>query len=177
MPLFDTEFHPAVSSEINALAEKTAPIAGDLVVIEDSAGATYDKKKVQLTNLLGGIGAPGQFQQVTATDAPTTTSTTDVVVANMTLTPGAGNYLVLFTVTWQGSSASLTVTFSIYVNGVQVAGSERGIRVTAGGAAMTGPISLVISGVLAAQVVDIRWRVSTGTGTLGNRNLTLIKVA
>jgi hypothetical protein len=95
----------------------------------------------------------------------------------MTITPGAGDYIVLYSGIWSGSSASLVATFSIYVNAVQVASTERSIRVTAGGASMTSPLSFYVTGVTAGQVVDIRWRVSTGTGTLGNRNFILQKVA
>ncbi|KKK93004.1 hypothetical protein LCGC14_2697240 [marine sediment metagenome] len=50
--------HDNVAAEINAIAEKVAPIAADLVIIEDSADAN-NKKKAQVGNLPGGGGGGG----------------------------------------------------------------------------------------------------------------------
>lgn len=50
--------HDNVANEISAIAEKTVPVGGDLLIIEDSA-AGYVKKKVQITNLPGGGGGTG----------------------------------------------------------------------------------------------------------------------
>jgi len=47
--------HDNVAAEISGIAEKTTPVTADLVVIEDSADS-YNKKKVQLTNLGLGVG-------------------------------------------------------------------------------------------------------------------------
>lgn len=61
-----TEIITNNSGEINGFAEKTAPIAADLMLIEDSA-ATNAKKKVQLSNLpsrtveKAGVVAGGSF--------------------------------------------------------------------------------------------------------------------
>jgi hypothetical protein len=45
-----TAIHDNVDAEISAIAEKTAPVAADLVLIEDSA-ASNAKKKAQLSNI------------------------------------------------------------------------------------------------------------------------------
>ena len=45
-----TAIHKVTAGEISAMTEKTAPVAADLLVIEDSA-ATNAKKKVQIGNL------------------------------------------------------------------------------------------------------------------------------
>lgn len=45
-----TALHDNVAAEINAIAEKTTPVAADLLVVEDSA-ASNAKKKVQVSNL------------------------------------------------------------------------------------------------------------------------------
>jgi hypothetical protein len=47
--------HVDESGEINGLTEKTTPVAGDFVVIEDSEDG-FAKKKVDVDNLLGGGG-------------------------------------------------------------------------------------------------------------------------
>lgn len=48
--------HDNVSGEISAVTEKTTPVSGDLLLIEDSA-ASNAKKKVQIGNLPGGGGS------------------------------------------------------------------------------------------------------------------------
>ena len=45
--------HDNVAGEIDAITEKTTPISGDLIIIEDSADSN-NKKKVQVGNLPGG---------------------------------------------------------------------------------------------------------------------------
>lgn len=47
--------HDNVAAEISAITEKTTPVSGDLIVIEDSA-ASNAKKRVQIGNLPGGSG-------------------------------------------------------------------------------------------------------------------------
>ena len=48
--------HDNVAGEINAIAEKGSPVAADLLLLEDSADS-YNKKKVQITNLPAGGAA------------------------------------------------------------------------------------------------------------------------
>jgi hypothetical protein len=57
--------HDNVSGEISAITEKTAPVAADLIVIEDSA-ASNAKKRVQIGNL-GGAGATSWATQTKST--------------------------------------------------------------------------------------------------------------
>lgn len=47
--------HDNVAAEISLLTEKTTPVSGDLLLMEDSEDA-YNKKKVQMGNLPGGGG-------------------------------------------------------------------------------------------------------------------------
>lgn len=51
-----TAIHDNVTGEINALTEKVTPVAGDMLLIEDSA-ASFAKKKVDIGNLPGGSGS------------------------------------------------------------------------------------------------------------------------
>lgn len=111
----------------------------------------------------------------TATADDTTTSVTDVLVAGMTLTPAAGTYLVTFSTSGvnSGNGAS-RMFFSIYVNGVQVAHSEREFGISGGGnvAVYTNAV-VTVNG---AQAIEARWRAVAGTNTAHERSLTLIRV-
>lgn len=49
--------HDNVAGEINAVTEKATPVAADVILIEDSADG-FTKKRISLTNLLGGGSAP-----------------------------------------------------------------------------------------------------------------------
>lgn len=48
------------AGDLNTFTEKTEPVDGDIVILEDSEDS-YNKKKVQLTNLIAGSGG-GSFQ-------------------------------------------------------------------------------------------------------------------
>ena len=49
------------AADFDTFTEKVTPVEDDIVLIEDSAGGTFDKKKVKLANLLGGGGGGGSF--------------------------------------------------------------------------------------------------------------------
>lgn len=85
--------HKNVAAEISTITEKTAPVAADLLIIEDSA-ASNAKKRVQVTNLLPQYGR--DFQQAASEGTSTTTSAT--FQDKTTLTTGAltGVYRVAF---------------------------------------------------------------------------------
>jgi hypothetical protein len=116
---------------------------------------------------------------VSATGNVTTTSTTDVLLTGMTITPGAGNYLVMFSCQQQNNVAASSNIFSIYVNGVQVAASSRQDRITTATINQAVALQTYVVGVLAGQVIEVRWRVPGGptTGTVSNRELTILKAA
>jgi hypothetical protein len=74
---------------------------------------------------------------------------------------------------YEAGSGTCSGTFSIYQNGVLVANSSR----TRTSSLSTVDITLrTIATVAAGQTIEVRWRTDTGTLTLGNRILTLIKV-
>lgn len=64
-------------------------------------------------------------QQVSATGAFTTSSITDVLITGMTITPGAGDYVVLFSGNIRGDGGAKLGWYSIYANGVKIVHSER----------------------------------------------------
>lgn len=120
--------------------------------------------------------------EVSATADTTTTSSTDVLLNAMTITPTSGTYLVWFTTTIDHSNQSIPITFSIYAGGTQKADSVRAVitRPNAIGAnSLTATVStqgqVVVNG---SQAVEIRWnRGSAGTGTAHQRTLNILRVA
>jgi hypothetical protein len=114
--------------------------------------------------------------QATATaDAPET-SATDILLPGMTLTPGAGDYLVWFSGSAEESSGGSDVFASLYVNGVQVAHTERMIDGESSIAATSFPIMFQarVTGVGASDAIEVRWRIEGGgTATMHQRTLTV----
>lgn len=114
--------------------------------------------------------------EATATAAATTTSTTDVLLTGMTLTPGAGTYLVMFSTTLLNSNNGAQRTaISLYANSVRIAASER--YVGTGGGAYVGASTQAIITVSDGQAIEVRWRAAGGTSTSQKRTLTLVKLA
>jgi hypothetical protein len=117
------------------------------------------------------------YQSVTQTNVVSTTSTSAVLIPDMTITPDAGRYLVSFSLTLQGSLNSVEVTCSIYVGETLIPESE----LTFNRAAASARTPLTISSVLAepngAQAIEARWRVSGGTGTSNfRRSMRIVRI-
>ena len=173
-----TAFHNNSPNEINALTSKATPVAADEFVIE-SAADLGAKRKVTLAALLTGLGL-GTAGQATATGAISTTSLTDVLVTGMTLTPGAGTYLAMFSMTMAHNKTGQTVFASMYANGVQQASTDRDVGGQAGNLG-NGAFQRIVT-VGAGQAIEARWRVSSNAGggqgsSPGPRTLTLVKLA
>lgn len=99
----------------------------------------------------------------------------------MTLTPAAGTYVATFTSS-MGSSDGSTVFVSIYVAGVKKAASETRNLINLTGFGVGGNMEspcacIAIITVDGTQVIDIRWRTTTGTATMHQRELILLKAA
>lgn len=124
---------------------------------------------------------PISTTQVTATSNATTTSGTDVLMTGMTTTPIAGTYFVMFSAVVQQAGAGQSVTVSIYSNAVQDTASIRDFAPFDGGTLSAGSASCVcttqgVYTVNGSQVIQIEWHVSGSTGTVFQRNLTLLKI-
>ncbi len=118
------------------------------------------------------------IQQATATGSTTESSAAFQVVSGMTITPGAGNYLVCFSGSWENDSNNRVIFLAIFQNGVEVAQSE--VRLDIRNADTPMPVSThaLITGLGDSQDIDIRWSASgTGTRTMHERTLTLLKVS
>lgn len=119
-----TAVHDNVAAEINAVAAKAAPVAADLVLIEDSADA-FNKKKATLNTLLGSGGWTYDMD-FTGTTHDFTGGATDPVTG---LVPGGAfadfdvlqretnRIRVVFNnLTGMIKQATLTLTFSSFTN-------------------------------------------------------------
>lgn len=119
------------------------------------------------------VSIPGS--EATATTPTTTTSTTDTLMAGMTITPGAGTYLVHFSTTLENNTNGTTTYLSIYAAGTQIADTERFFnRINLDVYIPTATQRRVT--VADGQAIEIRWRVTGGTGQANQRTLTLTRV-
>lgn len=108
--------------------------------------------------------------QVSSATSTTTTSTADVLISGMTITPGAGNYLAWFSGDFDAQLPS-TAVISLYVNGVQIAHTERQQSGTAPN--VTALVAYLI-GIGTGQAIEVRWR-GTSTGkTITNYKRTFV---
>lgn len=160
---------------------------GSNAVITLAAGQSVD---VRYTNTGSGTVVAGNRRlvlfpasvsdllQASATATTTTSSATDVLLGSMTLTPGAGTYLLNFSTTGFGP-ADAVVSFTVYVNGVAVAHTNRTMLQEASIPAvqLVCMINASIT-VSAGQAVEIRWSRAGGAGTITSleRTLTLMRI-
>lgn len=118
--------------------------------------------------------------EVSATVDATTTSTTDVLMTSMTITPIAGKYFVAFSGCVDHSNQSVAVVGSIYSGGSRKADSERSVvpRFNGVGANSLSPC-MAINGVVTvngSQAIEIRWKTASGTATVHTRTLDIVRV-
>ena len=117
--------------------------------------------------------------QASQTWTTTTWSWTDVIVSWMTLTPWEWNYLAFFNSSCEDTAAGTWIFVSIYANWVQSAESEilKEYPIFIGWG-ISSPIwsHALITWLGAWQDIDVRWRVTWGTGTIRERTFTLLKI-
>lgn len=124
---------------------------------------------------------PTGFEAV-ATDAITTTSATDVAMSGMSITPGAGTYIALFSCTMTSNTNNADITCTIYANGVAQTDSVRvvtpqfqgGVTPSLNVRAQMQTQAMVT--VADGQSIQIQWRRSAGTAATSARNLILMRV-
>ena len=114
----------------------------------------------------------------------TTASTTDVLMTGMSIVPGAGTYLAIFSTTVTNDTADAVVHVTLYRAGLAVAASNRTAtpRTQTSTALLNSSQDIPITTnavvtVDAIQAVQARWRVTAGTGTAHERTLSLIKLS
>jgi hypothetical protein len=89
----DDAIHDNVAGEISVITEKTAPVAADLLLLEDSA-ASNAKKRVQIGNLPG-ISAI-ETDEVTSFTSTTSATFIQLTGSSITFTPKAGERVLVF---------------------------------------------------------------------------------
>ena len=143
----------------------------------------------------GGVGAQGPTGEVgptgpsggtitsfsaTATTDTSTTSTTYVVINNMTLIPGAGTYKATFSSSGDVTGTNNTGNYAIFNNGTIVQNSERNLR-KGGGPTNNMDFAVYTQAVITVsdgQAIDVRWLAPSGkTFTVHERSLILIKLS
>ncbi|KKN30612.1 hypothetical protein LCGC14_0832260 [marine sediment metagenome] len=103
---------------------------------------------------------------------------TDTLVALMTSTPGAGDYEVEFGASADLDTVNISMFYSIYVNGVQIAHSEREFRRGGSAGDVAGALHTKADaiGVGDGQAIEIRARLSAGSADIFQRSLSIKKV-
>jgi hypothetical protein len=156
--------------ELQGHAIAAAAPANQNVLAWDGTAAEW--KAESLSNL------PGPYSdQATATGLTTTTSTTDVAVAGMTITPPAGKYAVWFSSFLQHSNNNRTINISIYAGGTQYAYSERMAQMSQwNNVALCFATNAIVT-VNGTQAIDVRWRTNGGTASMLNRSMLIVRVS
>ncbi len=124
------------------------------------------------------VNGPKTYYEASDT-TENTSSTTDVLLSGMVVTvTDDGNYLVNFDGVLEGNSNNRTIFYSVYINGVQDAFSERErfIRSNMTGTQLPAYTKTLLAGLSAGDVIDIRWRVSGGSADFHNRSITAQRV-
>lgn len=107
---------------------------------------------------------------------------TDALMTNMSLNPGAGNYIVLFNCDISSSIAGAAISISLYVSNVQISGTLRKVIPYTGGALSSPPgrESVFINQTLSinnGDTIEVWWSTSNTGPSAMSRNLTLLKIA
>lgn len=123
------------------------------------------------------------ISQASASSAQTKSDATPSVLDSMTLTPGAGTYLVVFSVTYYSLDTTTTgenIRFAIYANASQ---QQHTIRRGCYESSMAGEnyrmtlVSHAIVTVGDGEAIDVRWWADTGwQGSCTNRTLTVVPI-
>lgn len=113
-------------------------------------------------------------QNVQASDSVSNVSTTDVLLEGMSLTPGEGNWLLMFSCQ-QKSTNSQSIAFSVYVNDIKLLATERSFRLQVSNISYFMSLQTLLTDIQDNQTIDIRWHVSNDEATVDNRELILIR--
>lgn len=165
----------------NNTVTDTSTAAGDLFKSNGTKFVRFARGTANQVPRVNSGGTDLEYSDVTppsffasATGDTVTASTSPIVVPSMTLTPGAGTYVVMFSTDHESDTNAGVNTFQIYANAVAVADAIKVIDMAAGDRQAIS-ISTRVT-VAASQAIDARWNTNTGNATAGSRSLTLIKV-
>jgi len=111
--------------------------------------------------------------------ASTTSSTTYVPIDSTASTPEAGTWLVMFSSSGKGSVANSALDFAVHVDGTIVSDSQRKLGYNSGGQNMDTVQNIYTQAVVTTtgiEVVDVRYKTSSGTFTIYERNIILLRL-
>jgi len=127
----------------------------------------------------GKITVPLSYHEKVSTTNTSTTSASWVVVDAMTVTPGAGIWMVTYSSSGRGSLADKNMEIAIYKNNVIIPNTLRQMGKNSGAANKNTVRNLHTQAILTttgAEAIDIRYQISGGTFTMFDRSLILLKV-
>ena len=129
--------------------------------------------------MLSKVPAADTSEAVAVTNPATvSSSTSDSLLDDMTLTPGAGDYLVWFTGSLKGDDHPSTQYVSIYAGGTKIDHTER-IFFTEGSipdTPMTVATQAYVTGVGASDKIEVYWHSDGHPATATERTLMVQKV-
>ncbi len=134
---------------------------------------------IAITNAAGSITIANEpvINQITGTSTLTTTSTSDVSLSTpMSITPGAGDYLIFFNAVVSNSNNGRGVIMSLYVNGTKISSTEMQATSGVSNDKNTIAFSSYYTGLAAGQSIEIKWRAESNTASITNRCLIVQKV-
>lgn len=119
-----------------------------------------------------------------ATSNATTTSTSDILMTGMTLTPASGTYMAVFNGSIGFSTGNQNVIASLYVGGTQQTETVRTVNPGNATGLTTswtpGTLHIGVTDIVTvngSQAIEIRWRTSSGTGTVMQRLLQIVRLS
>ncbi len=166
--------------QVQVLDGTGATAAIDLTDGDSATAAAANHGKMRYNEAKGGIEAsynalgyqpinvPG-VSSVQVTGTTSTTSTTYTTVgAGLSITPPAGRYLVMFSTSVQNTSNSHAVYVQVYVGGTAVGSSYR-VHIRGNQTIWVPLMSTTVVDANGSQAIEVRWRVSGGTGNMEAR--------
>lgn len=163
-----------LSNNLRTLTTDDAHGAGSSTLILNDGTNNIDQ--ADTGTFLGQVSQNIISDTAEATGDITTTSTSPILATSMTITPASGTYLAWFSGSGNVGTKNANYTTSVYVGGVQQATSI--CTSFMGGASHDEAfISIAKITVDGTQAIEGRWQVSSGTGTLHQRCLLILRVS
>lgn len=127
-----------------------------------------------IVNATGGGGSISIFEASNSVPASTSSSTYSNLLGMSITPPSAGEYALWFTSETQATNASTESQYTIFVNGVEVLGSSKSIKI--GSNSVKTEVTLLRKINYVSGSIDIRFRKSNGAGIVTSLNRTLMLI-
>lgn len=117
--------------------------------------------------------------KVSNTDDVTTMSTSYVLLDDMTITPGAGEYLALFSAFGYGDTNDQKIEYALHIDTVVISHTERSQGAASNSATNDERNSLHTQDkvtLAAGEAINVRFKTTVGTAHVVNRSLILLKL-